>query len=172
MTDARETIGVAVPAKRTPPIRFGFDSRSGPIELAARLDLPAGRPRAYALLVHGFTCSMDLAITRRIAEGLAGEGLAVLRFDLPGHGKSGGVFAETNFSDYKAAVLAAVQFMRSQYEAPTVLVGHSLGGAALPRRRPKFRGHGGCHNRYAGGCGGGGASDRSFTWRGPRKGRS
>lgn len=131
MTDARETIGVAVPAKRTPPIRFGFDSRSGPIELAARLDLPAGRPRAYALLVHGFTCSMDLAITRRIAEGLAGEGLAVLRFDLPGHGKSGGVFAETNFSDYKAAVLAAVQFMRSQYEAPTVLVGHSLGGAAL-----------------------------------------
>lgn len=126
MTDVRKT-----PAKKTPPIYFGFESRAGQIPLAARLDLPAGPPRAYALLVHGFTCSMDLAITRRIAEGLAGEGLAVLRFDLPGHGKSSGEFSEGNFSDYRAAVLAAVAHMRSNYQAPTVLVGHSLGGAAI-----------------------------------------
>ncbi len=126
MTDARST-----PAKKTPPMYFGFDSRLGRIELAARLDLPAGPPQAYALLVHGFTCSMDLAITRRIAEGLAGEGLAVFRFDLPGHGKSGGEFSESNFTDYRAAVLAAVAYMREQYAAPTVLVGHSLGGAAI-----------------------------------------
>ena len=117
--------------KTISPIRFDFDSETGPIELAARLDLPAGPPRAWALLVHGFTCSMDLAITRRIAEGLAGEGLAVFRFDLPGHGKSGGVFAESNFSQYRAAVLAAVAYMRAKHAAPTVLVGHSLGGAAL-----------------------------------------
>lgn len=126
MTDVRDT-----PAKKTPPLHFTFASRMGPIELAARLDLPAGPPRAYALLVHGFTCSMDLAVTRRIAEGLAGEGLAVFRFDLPGHGKSGGEFSQTNFTDYRAAVLAAVAHMREQYVAPIVLVGHSLGGAAL-----------------------------------------
>jgi uncharacterized OsmC-like protein/alpha-beta hydrolase superfamily lysophospholipase len=113
------------------PIRFGLEGPGGTISLAARIDLPAGPPRAYALLVHGYTCSMDLAITRRIAEGLAGEGLAVLRFDLPGHGKSGGVFADTNFSKFRAAVLAAVDYMRANYNAPTVLVGHSLGGAAL-----------------------------------------
>ena len=59
------------------PIRIDFASGGGPVELAARLDLPSGEPLAYALLVHGVTCSMDLAITRRIAEGLAGEGIAV-----------------------------------------------------------------------------------------------
>lgn len=107
-----------------------FADPSG-VELAARLDLPSGQPRAWALLVHGFTCSMDLAITRRIAEGLAGEGIAVVRFDLPGHGKSGGRFAETTFTDYRAAVLAAVGFMRDTFSAPTILVGHSLGGAAI-----------------------------------------
>lgn len=75
---------------------------------------------------------MDLAITRRIAEGLAGEGISVLRFDLPGHGKTtGAAFADTNFSDYRAAVLAVVEYMRRNLHAPTILVGHSLGGAAL-----------------------------------------
>ncbi len=109
---------------------MSFHSGGG-VKLAARLDLPSGPPRAWALLVHGFTCSMDLAITRRIAEGLAGEGIAVLRFDLPGHGKSDGRFAETTFTDYRAAVLAAVAFMRDKFSAPTILVGHSLGGAAI-----------------------------------------
>lgn len=112
------------------PLRIEFEGPQG-IRLAARLDLPAGPPRACALLVHGFTCSMDLAVSRRIAEGLAGEGVSVFRFDLPGHGKSGGEFAETNFSLYRAAVLAAVGYMRARLRAPAILVGHSLGGAAL-----------------------------------------
>ncbi|MCB1521583.1 MAG: alpha/beta fold hydrolase [Hyphomicrobiaceae bacterium] len=99
--------------------------------LSARIDLPPGPPRAWALLVHGFTCSKDLAITRRIGEGLAGEGIAVLRYDLPGHGRSEGDFAETNFTDYRASVLAAVRYMRETLSAPTILVGHSLGGAAI-----------------------------------------
>jgi putative redox protein len=113
------------------PIRIAFPARPE-ITLAARLDLPSGPPKACALLVHGFTCSMDLAITRRIAEGLAGEGLSVLRFDLPGHGRTDGIaFADSNFSDYRAAVLAVVEHMRRTLRAPTILVGHSLGGAAL-----------------------------------------
>ncbi len=113
------------------PIHIPFPGRPE-ITLAARLDLPSGPPKACALLVHGYTCSMDLAITRRIAQGLAGEGISVLRFDLPGHGKTSGIaFADTNFSDYRAAVLAVVEHMRRNLHAPTILVGHSLGGAAL-----------------------------------------
>ena len=114
-----------------PIVNFEVETAAGPVTLAGRLDLPSGPPQAWGLMVHGYTCSMDLAITRRVAEGLAGEGIAVLRFDLPGHGKSGGTFADTNFSDYKAAVLAAVEYLRKQHTAPRILVGHSLGGAAI-----------------------------------------
>lgn len=114
-----------------------FDGpKSGP--LVGKVDLPPGPPRAWALLVHGYTCSMELAVMRRIAQGLAGEGLAVLRFDLPGHGKSGGAFADSNFSDYRAAVLAAVDHMRRELSAPSILVGHSLGGAALLSAAPEI----------------------------------
>lgn len=121
---------MSVPAPPA-PIQIPFPARPG-VTLAARLDAPAGPPKACALLVHGYTCSMDLAITRRIAEGLAGEGFSVLRFDLPGHGKTHGIaFADTNFSDYRAAVLAVVDHMRANLRAPSILVGHSLGGAAL-----------------------------------------
>lgn len=122
----------AEPSPRNPtPIRIPFPCHPE-ITLAARLDLPSGPAKACALLVHGYTCSMDLAITRRIAEGLAGEGISVLRFDLPGHGRTEGVaFADTNFSDYRGAVLAVVEHMRANLRAPTILVGHSLGGAAL-----------------------------------------
>lgn len=114
-----------------PILEFEVETDSGPVTLAGRLDLPSGPPQAWAVMVHGFTCSMDLAITRRVAEGLAGEGIAVLRFDLPGHGKSGGTFADTNFTDYRAAVLAAVDYLRQHHTAPRILVGHSLGGAAI-----------------------------------------
>lgn len=131
MSAAATPPATPAPAKHSPPMHFDFTHGGETMRLAARLDLPSGPPEAYALLVHGFTCSMDLAITRRIAEGLAGEGLAVFRFDLPGHGKSGGTFADSNFSMYRAAVLAAAQHMRETLAAPTILVGHSLGGAAL-----------------------------------------
>lgn len=100
-------------------------------DLAARLDLPTGTPRAYALFAHCFTCSKDLAAARRIAQGLAGEGIGVLRFDFTGLGHSDGEFANTNFSSNVADLLAATSFMRSELEAPAILIGHSLGGAAV-----------------------------------------
>lgn len=100
-------------------------------ELAARLDLPAGQPRAYALFAHCFTCSKDLAAARRIAQGLAAEGIGVLRFDFTGLGHSEGEFASTNFSSNVADLLAAADYLRREFAAPAILVGHSLGGAAV-----------------------------------------
>ncbi|MGE0856968.1 MAG: alpha/beta fold hydrolase, partial [Hyphomicrobiaceae bacterium] len=126
-TDRPAKLSAGAPAP-VPPLSV---EGPGGIRLAARIDRPPGEPRAWALLVHGYTCSMDLPITRRIAQGLAGEGIAVLRFDLPGHGRSDGTFSETTFSDYVEAVVAAADHMRARLSAPTILVGHSLGGAAL-----------------------------------------
>lgn len=99
--------------------------------LAARLDLPPGRPRAYALFAHCFTCSKDIFAASRIAGGLAERGFAVLRFDFTGLGASEGDFANTNFSSNVADLLRAVDFLREHYEAPQLLIGHSLGGAAV-----------------------------------------
>ncbi|MCH9809274.1 MAG: bifunctional alpha/beta hydrolase/OsmC family protein [Alphaproteobacteria bacterium] len=112
------------------PQRISFDGANGH-ELAARLDLPTGEPRAYALFAHCFTCSKDLAAARRIAQGLAGEGIGVLRFDFTGLGHSDGEFANTNFSSNVADLLAATDYMRRSLEAPAILIGHSLGGAAV-----------------------------------------
>lgn len=100
-------------------------------ELAARVDLPTGRPRAYALFAHCFTCSKDLAAARGIAQGLADHGIGILRFDFTGLGHSDGEFASTNFSSNVADLVSAAAYMRSELEAPTVLIGHSLGGAAV-----------------------------------------
>lgn len=99
--------------------------------LAARLDSPEGAPLGYALFAHCFTCSKDIFAASRIARGLAEEGIAVLRFDFTGLGASDGEFANTNFSSNVQDLLSAVSFLRSQYQAPTLLVGHSLGGAAV-----------------------------------------
>jgi len=99
--------------------------------LAARLDLPAGPPRAYALFAHCFTCSKDIFAAARIADGLAERGIAVLRFDFTGLGASEGDFANTNFSSNIEDLVKAAEFMRAHYEAPKLLVGHSLGGAAV-----------------------------------------
>lgn len=99
--------------------------------LAARLDRPAGRIRGYALFAHCFTCSKDLAAARRIAGGLAERGIAVLRFDFTGLGHSDGEFANTSFASNVEDLVAAAGWMRETVEAPTILVGHSLGGAAV-----------------------------------------
>jgi len=99
--------------------------------LAARLDLPAGPPRAYALFAHCFTCSKDIFAAARIADGLAERGIAVLRFDFTGLGASEGDFANTNFSSNIEDLVKAAEFLRAHYEAPKLLVGHSLGGAAV-----------------------------------------
>ena len=100
-------------------------------DLAALLDLPAGPVRAYAIFAHCFTCSKDVFAAARISGALADQGIGVLRFDFTGLGMSGGEFANTNFSSNVADLLCAVDFMREELEAPSILVGHSLGGAAI-----------------------------------------
>ncbi|WP_163264804.1 bifunctional alpha/beta hydrolase/OsmC family protein [Chelativorans alearense] len=110
--------------------RLEFAGHSG-ATLAARLDLPGGPVRAYALFAHCFTCSKDLAAARRIAAELAREGIAVLRFDFTGLGSSEGEFASTNFSSNVADLVSAADYLREHYLAPSVLIGHSLGGAAV-----------------------------------------
>ena len=100
-------------------------------QLAARLDLPAGPPRAFALFAHCFTCGKDLRSAGRLASALTDSGFAVLRFDFTGLGSSDGEFENTNFSSNTADLLAAIDWLRSEHAAPQVLVGHSLGGAAV-----------------------------------------
>lgn len=99
--------------------------------LAARFDQPAGVPRAVALFAHCFTCSKDILAAKRIAEALVADGIAVLRFDFTGLGHSEGEFANTNFSSNVKDLVAATDFLREQGRAPTLLIGHSLGGAAV-----------------------------------------
>lgn len=107
-----------------------FDGAQGDA-LAALLDLPSGPPKAYAVFAHCFTCSKDIFAAQRIAGALAARGIGVLRFDFTGLGMSGGEFANTNFSSNVADLLQAVDFLRREYEAPSILIGHSLGGAAV-----------------------------------------
>ncbi len=99
--------------------------------LAARLDTPETTPHAYALFAHCFTCSKDIAAAARIARGLAERGLGVLRFDFTGLGHSGGEFANTHFSSNVADLLQAADYLRQNHAAPRLLIGHSLGGAAV-----------------------------------------
>jgi len=99
--------------------------------LDARLDAPSGPPRATALFAHCFTCGKDIAAAARIAAALAERGFAVLRFDFTGLGHSGGEFANTSFSSNVQDLVAAAAWLRENREAPSLLVGHSLGGAAV-----------------------------------------
>ncbi|GAB4392496.1 MAG: bifunctional alpha/beta hydrolase/OsmC family protein [Kiloniellaceae bacterium] len=104
---------------------------AGGDSLAARLDRPVGRPRAFALFAHCFTCNKDIFAAARIAEGLTAQGIAVLRFDFTGLGASEGDFANTNFSSNVEDLVRAADFLRESYQAPGLLIGHSLGGAAI-----------------------------------------
>lgn len=110
--------------------RLDFPGYDGS-QLAARLELPPGAPRAYAVFAHCFTCSKDIFAAARIAQALAARGIAVLRFDFTGLGASEGEFANTNFSSNVADLVAAANYLRATRAAPTLLVGHSLGGAAV-----------------------------------------
>ena len=105
--------------------------------LAGILNLPASTPLAYALFAHCFTCSKDIKAAANIARALNDEGIAVLRFDFTGLGDSEGAFADTNFSSNVADLLAAVDYLEKQHEAPTLLVGHSLGGTAILQAAPQ-----------------------------------
>lgn len=100
-------------------------------KLAARLDAPDGPARAYALFAHCFTCGKDVFAASRIAQALTEHGIAVLRFDFTGLGASEGDFANTNFSSNVQDLVAAAAFMRGALKAPEILIGHSLGGAAV-----------------------------------------
>ncbi len=99
--------------------------------LAARFELPIDAPSAFALFAHCFTCGKDIAAASRISRALARRGVAVLRFDFTGLGSSDGDFANTNFSSNVDDLIAAANFLRAQYQAPQLLIGHSLGGAAV-----------------------------------------
>ncbi len=112
------------------PLKLEFDGAHG-ARLSARLDLPPGQIRAFALFAHCFTCSKDIAAARQIASALSGEGFAVLRFDFTGLGGSGGDFSSTGFSSNVEDLKLAADFLRQHYEAPQLLIGHSLGGAAV-----------------------------------------
>ena len=112
------------------PIRLSFEGASG-ATLAARLDLPAGPVRAYALFAHCFTCSKDLTASRAVSAALTRRGIATLRFDFTGLGGSGGDFASTNFTMNVGDLKAAAAYLAERYEGPSLLIGHSLGGAAV-----------------------------------------
>lgn len=113
-----------------PAERFDFLNDRGE-RLSALLDRPAGKPRAYALFAHCFTCGKDIHAAKRIAAGLTALGIAVLRFDFTGLGSSEGEFANTTFSSNVGDLVAAAAHMRGQGHAPAILIGHSLGGAAI-----------------------------------------
>lgn len=109
--------------------RVTFTGSQGDV-LAARLDLPAGPPRAFALFAHCFTCSKDVFAASRIAAELAELGIGVLRFDFTGLGSSEGEFANTSFSSNAEDLCRAADWLRDNHRAPQLLIGHSLGGAA------------------------------------------
>ncbi len=99
--------------------------------LSGRLELPADQhPHNFALFAHCFTCNKNLGAVRNISRGLTSQGFGVLRFDFTGLGESEGDFADTNFSGNVEDLVAAADFLTKEYSAPTLLVGHSLGGAA------------------------------------------
>ncbi|MCZ6846265.1 MAG: alpha/beta fold hydrolase [Alphaproteobacteria bacterium] len=110
--------------------KVAFPGHSGE-SLAARLDAPDTLPRAYALFAHCFTCTKDIFAASQIARSLAEAGVAVLRFDFTGLGHSDGEFANTNFSSNVGDLVAAADHLRANYAAPALLIGHSLGGAAV-----------------------------------------
>jgi pimeloyl-ACP methyl ester carboxylesterase len=112
------------------PERVEFPGSQG-APLAGRLELPEGDPLAYALFAHCFTCGKDAVAATRISRALTAAGIAVLRFDFTGLGQSGGDFANSNFTSNVEDLVRAASFLGSTRQAPSILIGHSLGGAAV-----------------------------------------
>jgi uncharacterized OsmC-like protein/fermentation-respiration switch protein FrsA (DUF1100 family) len=113
-----------------PHERFQFTGSEGQ-QLAAALDLPEREPIAYALFAHCFTCGKDGLAARRIAAALSAKGVAVLRFDFTGLGSSEGDFANSTFSSNVVDLVLAAEHLRKARKSPAILIGHSLGGAAV-----------------------------------------
>lgn len=111
--------------------KVSFTNQDG-IQLAGRIDFPVvGRPKAYVLFAHCFTCSKNLKAVDNISRAITQEDLAILRFDFTGLGQSKGDFADTNFSSNLSDLKSAYDYLKENYEAPQILMGHSLGGAAV-----------------------------------------
>lgn len=111
--------------------KIEFENRNGQ-KLAARLDIPLGqKPDAIALFAHCFTCSKNLNAVTNISRGLTAKGIEVLRFDFTGLGESEGEFAETNFSSNVNDLIDASEYLAREHQAPKILIGHSLGAAAV-----------------------------------------
>ncbi|MGH1578060.1 bifunctional alpha/beta hydrolase/OsmC family protein [Planktotalea sp.] len=119
--------------------RLTFTGHSG-AHLAARLDLPDGPHLATALFAHCFTCSKDIPAARRISQRLADQGIAVLRFDFTGLGHSQGEFANTTFTSNVDDLKAAANMLTKRGMPPSLLIGHSLGGAAILKVAPTLEG--------------------------------
>lgn len=117
-----------------PTERITFPGHDGNA-LAARLDLPDSPVLATALFAHCFTCSKDIPAARRISARLSAMGIAVLRFDFTGLGHSEGEFANTTFTSNVQDLISAAQYLSGRGMAPALLIGHSLGGAAVMRAR-------------------------------------
>ncbi len=118
--------------------KLTFTSDTGD-NLVGRLDIPDDRePRGYVLFAHCFTGSKDVLAGVRIAKALWLRGFAVFRFDFTGLGESEGDFENTTFSSNVGDLAAAASFLRDHHQAPTVLIGHSLGGAAVLASAPKI----------------------------------
>ncbi len=109
-------------------------------QLSARLEMPDGPVRATAVFAHCFTCSKDLRSARRLAGALAERGVAVLSFDFAGLGSSDGDFAATTFSTDVDDVVAAVSYLAHTLGPPSLLIGHSLGGAAVLTAASRLKG--------------------------------
>ncbi len=112
-----------------PSQRVTFENESG-TRLAGIIDAAEGTPIAYAVFAHCFTCTKDLKAIVKISRQLAKRSISVLRFDFSGLGSSGGQFEESNFETNLADLRTAVDWLSATHEAPQLLIGHSLGGAA------------------------------------------
>jgi len=118
--------------------KLAFTNSAGQ-KLSARIDLPENQdPIACALFAHCFTCSKNIKAISHISRALTREGIAVLRFDFTGLGESEGDFADTNFSSNVEDLVMAAEFMADNYRAPKILIGHSLGGAAVMQAAAKI----------------------------------
>lgn len=100
-------------------------------QMDARLEVPEGEIKTYAIFAHCFTCSKDVHAATRISRSLTDVGVAVLRFDFTGLGNSDGDFSNTNFSTNVKDLKCAYEYLTHNYHAPEIIIGHSLGGTAV-----------------------------------------
>ena len=108
-------------------------------DLSARLDLPEGKIKAYALFAHCFTCGKDFSVIKRISRALNERGIALFRFDFTGLGMSTGEFSNTNFSSNVEDLVLAAKYMEKELKAPDIMIGHSLGGTATLVAASRFK---------------------------------